>query len=148
MRVSMPSETDALLRITVDVPGVSPAQVVDAFVDPAAVRLWWGGAELTVKEEVGGPYVAYFDRLDQTMRGTVTTIDPGRGRFGFDWSWDHAPQLPRRHVEVTVDQGAVLNLAQGDYDLSSQVDRDEAQSHRDGWEFFLPRLAEVVRDRS
>lgn len=145
MRVSMPSEVDPWLRISLDVPGAEPAEVVNAFLDPAAVRRWWGGAQLTVEEEVGGRYVAYFDRLDQTMRGTITELAPDAGRFGFTWSWDHEPELSSRRVDVSVDAGAVLRLAQGEYDHASRLDRDDAGSHRDGWEFFLPRLAEVVR---
>jgi uncharacterized protein YndB with AHSA1/START domain len=144
MRVSMPSETDPWLRIDLDVPDATPAEVVNVFLDPAAVRRWWGGAQLTVEEEVGGRYVAYFDRLDQTMRGTITELEPDAGRFGFSWAWDHEPELPTRQVEVSV-EGAVLHLAQGPYDHASRIDRDDAVSHRDGWEFFLPRLAEVVR---
>ncbi|MEV0716155.1 SRPBCC family protein [Asanoa sp. NPDC050611] len=147
MRVSMPSADDSWLRITLDVPGVAPAEVVNAFVDPAAVRRWWGGAQLTVEEEVGGQYVVYFDRLDQTMRGTVTTLDAEAGRFGFTWAWDHEPELPARRVDVTVDDGAVLQLAQGEYDHTSRIDRDEARSHREGWEFFLPKLVEAVEEQ-
>ncbi|MEV4533913.1 SRPBCC domain-containing protein [Asanoa sp. NPDC049518] len=144
MRVSMPSDADSWLRITVDVPGASPAEVVGAFLDPAAVHRWWGGAQLTVEEQVGGQYVAYFDRLGQTMRGAITELDPDAGRFGFSWGWDHEPDLPRRQVEVVVQPGAVLNLNQGEYDHANRLDRDDAASHREGWEFFLPRLAEVV----
>jgi uncharacterized protein YndB with AHSA1/START domain len=142
----MPDAADHWLRITLDVPGASPAEVIDAFTDPAAVQRWWGGAELSVEPEVGGHYVAYFDRLDQTMRGAITELDPPGGRFAFTWSWDHEPELPTRRVEVAVD-GAELTLAQGTYDTASRIDRDDAQSHREGWEFFLPRLAEVVRDQ-
>ncbi|GAA1899672.1 SRPBCC family protein [Asanoa iriomotensis] len=145
MRVSMPSQADPWLRITLDVPGASPAEVVNAFVDPAAVRRWWGGAQLTVEEEVGGRYVAYFDRLDQTMRGTITALDPAAGTFAFTWSWDHEPELPGRRVDITVEPGAVLQLAQGEYDHASRIDRDEARSHREGWEFFLPKLVEAVQ---
>jgi uncharacterized protein YndB with AHSA1/START domain len=145
MRVSMPGEADSWLRIDLDVPDADPADVVNAFLDPAAVRRWWGGAQLTVEQQVGGQYVAYFDRLDQTMRGTITALEPEAGRFGFSWSWDHQPELPSRRVEVRVDAGAILHLAQGEYDHASRIDRDDAVSHRDGWEFFLPRLAEVVR---
>jgi uncharacterized protein YndB with AHSA1/START domain len=140
----MPTQTDPWLRVTVEVPGVTPSDVIGAFLDPAAVRRWWGGAELTVEPEIGGRYVAYFDQLGQTMRGVVTDLDQATGRFGFSWSWDHAPELPARRVDVNVDAGAVLRLSQGDYDQTSRIDRDEARTHREGWEFFLPRLAEVV----
>jgi uncharacterized protein YndB with AHSA1/START domain len=142
MRVSMPSADDSWLRITLDVPGATPADVVNAFLDPAAVRRWWGGAQLTVEEEVGGRYVVYFDRLDQTMRGTVTALDVAAGAFGFTWAWDHEPELPVRRVEIRVEPGAVLHLAQGEYDEAS---RDDARGHREGWEFFLPKLVEAVQ---
>ena len=100
-----------------------------------------------MEEEVGGRYAVYFDRLDQTMRGTVTALDPGAGRFGFTWCWEHEPELPERRVEINVEPGAVLHLAQGEYDHASRIDRDEARSHREGWEFFLPKLVEAIEEQ-
>ena len=143
----MPDADDPWIRITLEIPDVAPADVVEAFTDPAAVQAWWGGAQLTIDPEVGGQYVAFFDRLGQTMRGEITEIEPGRGRFRFTWSWEHTLELPARLVQVSVDDGAVLHLDQGIYDHASRLDRDDARSHREGWEFFLPRLAELVRAR-
>jgi hypothetical protein len=43
------------------------------------------------------------------------------------------------------DAGARLRLDHGPYD-GGQVDREDAESHRQGWEFFLPRLGRVLAE--
>jgi uncharacterized protein YndB with AHSA1/START domain len=135
------------LRITTHLDGVRPAEVVGAFVAPELVRRWWG-ADLADVPRAGGPYVARSAKLDQTMRGSVLALDAPRGLFAFTWSWDHRPDLPRRRVSVqaeAVDAGCRVRLDHGPYD-DGELDRDDAESHRQGWVFFLPRLADVLAD--
>ena len=142
--VSMPDGA-GWLRITTRLAAARPADVVAAFVAPGVVRRWWG-AELAGVPYAGGPYVARFEGLDQTMRGTVLALDARHGLFAFTWAWDHRPDLPRRRVSVRAepaDGGCLVRLDHGPYD-TGELDREDAESHRQGWEFFLPRLADVL----
>jgi uncharacterized protein YndB with AHSA1/START domain len=154
--VSMPDGA-GWLRITTHLAEAEPADVVAAFVTPELVRRWWG-AELADVPYAGGPYVARFERLGRTMRGTVLAMDAPRGLFAFTWTWDHRPDLLRRRVSVRAepaDGGCRMRLDHGPYD-AGDLDREDAESHRQGWEFFLPRLADMlaqdrfraVRDRA
>jgi uncharacterized protein YndB with AHSA1/START domain len=129
---------DDHLLVAVDIPGATPADVVAAFCEPDRLRQWWGGS-LTFQPYPGGAYVVHFPQLSQTMRGSVRAYAQD-GPLSFTWAWDHEPDLPQLLVTVDVTatpDGVQLRLEHGPYDDAS---RSEAHSHREGWEFFLPRL--------
>ncbi|GAA3520700.1 hypothetical protein GCM10022220_71920 [Actinocatenispora rupis] len=73
------------LRIRVELPGVAAGHAMLAWTDPAELRTWWGGGELTAELRPGGAYVVAFPRLGQIMRGEVVAYRPDRS-LAFTWS--------------------------------------------------------------
>lgn len=132
-----------LLTVEASVAGGSAAAVIAAFVTPEVVARWWS-AQLTIGSAPGDPFVASFPGLGQTMRGEVVAHDPG-GRLAFTWSWDHEPERPVYRVVVEASDGepARLTLTHGPY-IDDEPGRADAESHRAGWEYFLPRLLAEV----
>lgn len=138
---------DGKLLLTVEgsVAGGSPAAVIAAFTTPETVARWWS-ADLTGQISSGEPYVATFPGLGQTMRGEVVAYEPDR-YFAFTWSWDHEPDLPMYWVMVEAVDGdgepTRVTLTHGPY-IDDESGRADAESHRAGWAYFLPRLLAEV----
>jgi len=128
------------LRANIEIPGTKPAEVLAAFYEADRLRQWWGG-ELISKPLEDGAYIVHFAQLGQTMRGKVTSHVPGE-LLTFTWAWDHEPDIQGLVVTVravpTAD-GAQLELEHGPY---TEATRGEAHGHREGWEYFLPRLVD------
>jgi uncharacterized protein YndB with AHSA1/START domain len=135
-------------------PGVWPERALAAFTDPDLVRDWWT-AELTAQLLPGGEYLARFPALGQTMIGVVEEYLPGR-LLAFTWGWSHQPEAAGRYgVSVST---ASAHLAEG---LGTRLDLVHAPrpgavvppgdpapaEHREGWEYFLPRLAAALSPR-
>jgi len=136
-------ETDGstveLLELRGVVTGASPSEVFDAFVDAGRITQWWPD-EADVDPVVGGFYALRWPAMEWTLRGTFTEVEPDR-TLTFTWSWDHEPDTPERTVRITLsaaETGTELTLAHGNY---TRDDTEERQSHLDGWQFFLGRLA-------
>jgi uncharacterized protein YndB with AHSA1/START domain len=133
------------VRAVVRLPGCSPENALAAFTDPALLATWWGRAELTADLVPGGRYVVRFAALDQTMTGEV--VGYAAGHFlEFRWAWAHLPDEPSRVVTVTVDgqpDVTVLTVVHGPHG-DDESERAARQGHREGWEYFLPRLADVL----
>ena len=135
-------------------PGVRPERALAAFTEPELVRDWWA-AELTAQLVPGGEYLARFPALGHTMIGVVEEYLPGR-LLAFTWGWSHQPEAAGRYG-VTV-SAATAGLAEGP---GSRLDLVHAPrpgvsvpagdpapgEHREGWEYFLPRLAAVLITR-
>lgn len=135
---------DDVVRATVDVPAASPAEAIEAFLAPEAVERWWGG-KLLVDRRPGGRYLVDFPQLGQTMRGEVLDYDPTT-LLAFSWAWDHEPELPIRRVEVRAvpqDRGTRVEVTHGPYE-DTAADRADADSHVEGWAYFLPALADYL----
>lgn len=135
-------------------PGVRPEHALAAFTEPELVREWWG-AELTAQLVPGGEYLARFPALGQTMIGVVEEYLPGR-LLAFTWGWSHQPEAAGRYG-VLVATGSA-RLAEGPGTRLDLVHAPRAGAlvpagdpapgeHREGWEYFLPRLAAALRPR-
>ncbi|GLZ76361.1 hypothetical protein Afil01_11680 [Actinorhabdospora filicis] len=136
MKITLAPRPDGRLLLTAAVDTTAaPRALIEAFTDPAIVARWWM-AELTCDPVPGGEYVARFPSLDQTMRGEIVLI--AEDRLEFSWAWDHQPEQPTYLVTVTAAEGTVT-VTHGPY-ADTPEEREEAESHRAGWEFFLPRL--------
>ena len=141
-----------MIHATVSLPGCSQQRALAAFTDPAVLSRWWGG-ELNTDLTAGGPYNVRFAQLGQTMTGQVTQYEPA-SRLEFTWAWSGEHGEPRednepaRTVLVTVTpgqppDGTELTVVHGPH-TASEADRAARAEHREGWEFFLPRLAALL----
>ena len=128
-------------------PGVLPDRALAAFTDPELVRRWWT-AELTTQLVPGGEYLARFPALGQTMIGVVEEYVPGH-LLAFTWGWSHQPEAAGRYgVTVSVGPGARLELVHAPRaGVRVAADDPAPGEHREGWEYFLPRLAESLTTR-
>ncbi len=124
---------------SVDLPGVPVESALAAFTDPSLLARWWGG-ELTIEPRRGGAYTVRFASLDRTLTGRVLAYQPPE-RLVFRWQWDGVdPSYQVEVLAVPAGDGSRLELTHGPY-TDSATDREERTSHRDGWSYFLPRLA-------
>jgi uncharacterized protein YndB with AHSA1/START domain len=142
-----------MLRATVPLPGCDPARALAAFTDPAVLPRWWTGGELTATLEPGAPYTVSFPKLAVAMTGEVVAYIPA-SRLEFTWLWNHELPAVRRTVVVTVTEdgaGTTLSVVHGPHADTgpdpSDVESTARGQHREGWLFFLPRLAALLSPR-
>lgn len=140
------ADAGAMVRATVRLPGCPPDRALAAFTDPTALARWWGG-ELTTALVPGGPYTVRFAQLDRAMTGQVVRYEPG-GVLEFTWAWDDEPAAVPRTVLVTAtggagSGGAELTVVHGPHG-GGPAEQAARAEHREGWEFFLPRLGELL----
>ncbi len=135
-----------VLRAVLELAGCDPGPVLAAFTDPAVLVRWWGG-DLTTELRPGGPYCVSFPKIPARLAGQVVGYAPG-SMLTFTWAWEHEPDEPERVVTVTVSgepagAGAVLSILHGPYGEDDASLKARAE-HREGWEYFLPRLAQLL----
>jgi uncharacterized protein YndB with AHSA1/START domain len=136
-----------LLRAVVRGLGCPPETALAAFTDADVAARWWGGGRLTADLVPGGRYTVWFEAIGEEMAGQVVGYQPGRS-LEFSWAWTHTPDDPPRTVIVTVagePDGSVLTVVHGPHG-DGERERVAREEHREGWEFFLPRLARVVSE--
>ncbi len=77
-----------------------------------------------------------------TARGEFVALEPGR-RVVLTWGWDGHPTVPPGSTTVEIEL-----VADGDATLVRLTHRglpdEELASHRDGWQYYLPRLASAA----
>ena len=121
-----------------------PETVFPFFTDPAKMTLW-KGVEADLDPRPGGIY-----RVDVTgrdvVRGQYVEVVPNR-RVVFTWGWERSGSpLPPGASTVEVDlipdgDGTIVRLTHRD------LPAGEAGAFAEGWEHFLPRLAEAAAGR-
>jgi uncharacterized protein YndB with AHSA1/START domain len=139
-------DAGAMVTATMRLPGCPPERALAAFTDPAALVRWWGGV-LSAALTPGGPYIVRFPSLGAAMSGQVVRYEPA-SHLEFTWAWDHDPAAPRRTVLITVagdagTGGTQLTVVHGPHGDGATEATARAE-HREGWEFFLPRLGALV----
>jgi uncharacterized protein YndB with AHSA1/START domain len=143
------SDDGPLLSATVQLDGCTPDRALGAFTDAAVLARWWGG-ELTADLSPGGIYSVWFAKLAARMTGEVVSYAPG-STLVFRWGWEHEPGPQMRTVTVRAEPdpdgttGTVLTVEHGPYG-SGEAEAAARTEHREGWEFFLPRLAGVLAE--
>ena len=140
------TDAGAMVTATQRLPGCPPERALAAFTNPAAVVRWWRGV-LSATLTPGGPYIVRFPSLGAAMSGQVVRYQPG-SHLEFTWAWAHDPAAPRRTVLVTVagdagTGGTLLTIVHGPHGDGAAEATARAE-HREGWEFFLPRLGSLV----
>jgi uncharacterized protein YndB with AHSA1/START domain len=120
----------------------SPETIFDFFTDPAkAVR--WMGEQATLDPRPGGIYKVRMNDQYEAI-GEFVEVDPPH-RVVFTWGWrDDLESMPPGSTTVEI-----ALIPDGDATLVRLVHRDiptpeSAESHRGGWNQFLPRLAIVA----
>jgi uncharacterized protein YndB with AHSA1/START domain len=122
--------------------GPDPDAVWRLWTEPEALTRWWPDeAEVDAR---GRSLHLSWPRMDWHLRGRILEWQPPR-RLVFTWHWDHEPTQPVRTVAIDLAslddrEGTELTLAHGDYG-DGEAEAADRQSHLDGWDFFLPRLA-------
>lgn len=128
----------------IELNGVEPSEAIRAFTDPALLREWWGG-ELELDPVPGGDYVVRFESQGWTLNGKVLSYDP-ESKLTFTWTWEHHSDAPLRGVKVRAqpaEGGTRLEIEHGPHG-GSEAEKEEADSHREGWLHFLPRIAALL----
>ena len=132
-----------MLKVVAAYPGCPAHRVMAAFTEPAALAQWWGG-ELSTRLVPGGDYTVKFAKPGTRMSGQIVRYDPPAA-LEFTWNWEHEPGAPRRTASISLSDdgapgGTTLVIVHGPFDRGPAGAADRA-SVRQGWEYFLPRLA-------
>ncbi len=134
------------VRAALLLPGCTPERALQAFTAPDLLARWWGNAELTAELRPGGRYDVWFAGIPARMTGRVLRYQPA-SLLEFSWAWAHQPELPPRSVTVEVaavgDGSTALAIEHGPH-TEDEGGRAARAEHREGWEYFLPRLAAVL----
>ncbi len=118
----------------------TPETVYRYLVEPELVVRWFG-QESTNDARVGGVYRVTVH--GHVTRGEFVELDPGR-RVVHTWGWEgpeqvHAPGTTTVEWELeAVDGGTRVRLRH------TGLTDEEAKSHGQGWDQFLPELAKAA----
>lgn len=137
----MPADAVVEREVHIDAP---PDVVFDYLIDPAKQPEWMG-VDAEIDPRQGGVYRVRI-LPGGTIRGTIVEIEPPH-RLVVSWGWEEAwsPLRPgASEVQMTLHaegSGTVLRVRH------SGLSEDLARFHGEGWDHYLPRLAEVAAGR-
>lgn len=121
----------------------APETIFPFLIDPAKMTQWMG-IRAESQPHQGGIYRVSINPK-HVARGEYIEVKPHH-KVVFTWGWEGNPELPpgSSTVEFTLTpQGADTLLRLRHYNLSAE----EAKSHGEGWEHYLPRLVECGTGR-
>ncbi len=137
----------------------SPEVVFEVLSSPEYIREWWS-AETEFEPLAGASSQLSWTNEQtgdtQSAPFTVVEVDPPR-RFSFRWIYDDDQAAdPGNSLLVTfelvpVDAGTVVHFSETGYrerGWEAAVLEAHYNDHRQGWDFYLPRLAEVANRMS
>jgi uncharacterized protein YndB with AHSA1/START domain len=96
----------------------------------------------------GGAYRVAFPAIPATLTGAVVSFRPGDS-LEFGWAWDGEADNPPSTVLVSVapraaaSDSTVLTIEHGPHG-DNEAGQTARTEHREGWEYFLPRLVETL----
>ncbi len=139
-----------MVKAVLRLPGCPPQDVLGAFINPATLARWWGG-ELTTDLTPGAAYTVSYPKLGRAMTGEVIAYVEA-SHLQFTWVWDDAPEDVKRTVLVSVVpapdiDGTELTITHGPHALG-EAESAARTEHREGWQYFLPRLAALLAPAS
>jgi len=118
----------------------SPATVYRYFTE-APRWVEWQGESATVDPRPGGRFSLLMSN-GQRAEGEFVELEPGL-RVVFTWGWVGHPDLPpgSTWVEIVLAEEPAGTRVVLTHRL---LPDDELEPHREGWNMYLPRLAEVA----
>jgi len=132
----------------------SPEVVFEVLSTPEHIREWWSAE--TDFEPVPGAASRLTWTDSETGRRqstpfTVVEVDPPR-RFSFRWTYDDEVAAPGNSLLVTFElvrsgEGTTVRFNESGYrerGWEAAVLEAHYNDHRQGWDFYLPRLAEAA----
>jgi len=121
-----------------------PETVFRLLTDPSEyVR--WKGKLAQLEARPGGMFHVDFEDDKSTVDGRFVELIPSR-RVVFTWGWKDSALVPPGSSTVEIDlepdgQGTRLRL------VHRGLPEGALASHSEGWDYFLPRLANVAEGR-
>jgi uncharacterized protein YndB with AHSA1/START domain len=134
----------------------SPEVVFEVLSSPEYIRDWWSAEtefEPVVKAASSLTWTDKDTGREQSTPFTVAEIDPPN-RFSFRWTYDEGETPgPGNSLLVTFDlipsgEGTTLRFRETGYrerGWEAAVLEAHYNDHRQGWDFYLPRLAETAK---
>jgi uncharacterized protein YndB with AHSA1/START domain len=115
-------------------------ETVYAHLTESALYVRWKGREADLDPRPGGIFRVRFEK--DVARGEFVEAIPYR-RVVFTWGWEGNPITPPGSSRVEIDlepdgEGTRLRL------VHSGLPVETLAGHTEGWDHFLPRLAEVA----
>ena len=132
----------------------SPEVVFKVLSTPEHIRDWWS-AESEFEPVPGAASRLTWTDQDtgrrQSTPFTVVEVDPPR-RFSFRWTYDDEVAAPGNSLLVTFElvrsgEGTTVRFNETGYrerGWEAAVLEAHYNDHRQGWDFYLPRLAEAA----
>jgi uncharacterized protein YndB with AHSA1/START domain len=132
----------------------SPEVVFEVLSSPEHIRDWWS-AETEFEPVAGAASRLTWTEKDtgrrQSTPFTVVEADPPR-RFSFRWTYEDEPAGPGNSLLVTFElvrsgEGTTVRFHETGYrerGWEAAVLEAQYNDHRQGWDFYLPRLAEAA----
>ena len=129
-------------ELQIDAP---PQTVWRYFTEPERMLQWMGSA-VTLEPRPGGQFHLDYNGFDR-MSGRFLEVTP-HSRIVFSWGWETLgdatpPGASRVEVTFTPNAGGTLLRL-----VHSGLEAHEAESHAQGWDMFLPFLAESAKSNA
>ena len=120
-------------------------ETVFAFLTDPEQYVRWKGRLAELDPHPGGVFRVEFVSEKDTVAGRFVEVVPPR-RVVFTWGWEGSDFVPPGTSTVEIDleptgQGTRLRL------VHRGLPEPAMTSHAEGWDYFLPRLAEVAEGR-
>ena len=118
---------------------------VFSFLDSADGMAQWFGSSVQMDGKPGGILRVDINGRDIAKGEIVEIVPPERIVFTFGWEGEGHPVPPgASRVEITLVEdgdGTIVRLRH------SGLTAEQAASHKEGWDHFLPRLLKVAEGR-
>ena len=118
---------------------------VFSFLNSADGMAQWFGSKVEMDAKPGGTLRVDINGRDIAKGEIVEIVPPERIVFTFGWEGEGHPVPPGAStVEITLAEDGDSTIVKLRH---SGLTADQADSHKEGWDHFLPRLLEVAEGR-
>ena len=139
----MTTVSEAVLEVEVRI--AARPSTVFSFLDSADGMAQWFGSSVELDAKPGGILRVDINGRDIAKGEIVEIVPAERIVFTFGWEGEGHPVPPgASRVEITLaadGDGTIVKLRH------SGLTAEQAASHKEGWDHFLPRLLEVAEGR-